>query len=322
MDEIDTPKPPPIVRDFSDAIEFKTWEEIISRPAYTPDLDPSTAKLDTLVGWYALRERRCGLKDCHQPHDKGLVVRTHDGRETNIGHICGETHFKETFKTLRNRLNQEITARFRRQRVTDLQGRRELLLERVQQLREMTHGADWLNRSLTGFRNAYPRGLVRRLEERAKRGDDIVTVSRERTKAQIDDLLAFNESLERRDVQYEDVPVGRLEGLDIFRRSIRDVVILELQQPLQDLAQVDVLLLSGNELRAWSERAERVDALIAEAEEIINEGQLFFMPNNLQLFQHFPLAASEKELLGRIAWNYEAGTATVRQPKPPNQPRW
>jgi hypothetical protein len=316
MEENDLETPPSLIRDLSDAIEFKSWEEIIARPDYRTDVHPGNAKLDTIIGWYTLRDIRCGLQDCHQVHGMGLVVRTSDGRETNIGHNCGETHFQATFRTLRNRLNQEKTVRFRRQQVRDIQGRREQLQERVQQLRDMPHGADWLNKSLTNFRNAYPKGLVRRLSDRAQRGDNVVTASRERTSAQIDDLMAFNDSLRREDLRYEDVPVGRLEGLEIFQRSIRDIVIFELEQRLQELGEIDVLLLSGNELRAWAAWVGHVDTLIAEAEELINEGQLFFMPNNLRLFERLPLATSEKELLGRVKWNYETGTATVRPPKP------
>lgn len=83
----------------SQKVEF--WEEITSRPSFSNKISKSEHKLSEIIGFYQFKDKiHCGLKGCNQPHQKGYIVRTDDGIETNIGNICGADEFGVEFKEL------------------------------------------------------------------------------------------------------------------------------------------------------------------------------------------------------------------------------
>jgi hypothetical protein len=309
--------------DKDDYLELKTWDEIISRERYRRDIDPKSTKLVEIIGHYYLRDDRvtCGLKDCHQPHDRGFLVVTDAGAETNIGNVCGVRHFDIDFKTLRNQFNRQVMERSRRMKLREIFARKDHLLERISELRLKPHGADWLRRSLSSFARLYPHELQSQISERARRENDVVTMVRERSREEIERLKAGNLSTRDVELRYETVLIGRIKGLSIWSKDIRQIVVIDLEQRLYALSRVDVDGLSGKELRAWYQWATKIDGLISEAEALIKAGQEFFAAENLQLLHQLPLRDSIKEGLSRIRWDYAAGDGVMGPRKVKLQPQ-
>ena len=66
-------------------IRVDTWDEIIERAGFTSDLDPKQHELKAIIGRYAFLDKlRCGLSSCHTLHNRGYIVVTKSGLETNI----------------------------------------------------------------------------------------------------------------------------------------------------------------------------------------------------------------------------------------------
>ena len=64
------------------------------REAFQAPLDHTQHVLKAVLSDYHFeRQAPCGLKGCRQWHNTGLLVVTESGAETNIGQICGRTHF-------------------------------------------------------------------------------------------------------------------------------------------------------------------------------------------------------------------------------------
>src|SRR3546814_995823 len=78
-------------------VRIESWDDIESRPGFAKDIDPRSVKLKAIIGSYTFSDYiPCGLSTCHQPHGNGFLVVTVDGRETNIGRICGKRHFSRS----------------------------------------------------------------------------------------------------------------------------------------------------------------------------------------------------------------------------------
>src|SRR3546814_4713524 len=85
-------------------VRIESWDDIESRPGFAKDIDPRSVKLKAIIGSYTFSDYiPCGLSTCHQPHGNGFLVVTVDGRETNIGRICGrsEEHTSELQSLMR-----------------------------------------------------------------------------------------------------------------------------------------------------------------------------------------------------------------------------
>lgn len=75
-----------------------TFQEIKEMPGFLENLVPTEHKMDDVIGNYMFKDKaKCGLSTCHAPHNKGFIIKTVDGFITNIGHVCGKTHFNVDF---------------------------------------------------------------------------------------------------------------------------------------------------------------------------------------------------------------------------------
>ncbi|EDX0374122.1 hypothetical protein AU693_003922 [Salmonella enterica subsp. diarizonae] len=75
-----------------------SWDEITSRPNFITKIAKGDHKFKEIIGYYQFKEElHCGLSGCNQPHQKGYIVRTTEGIETNIGNKCGKNEFGVEF---------------------------------------------------------------------------------------------------------------------------------------------------------------------------------------------------------------------------------
>ncbi len=294
-----------------DYIQLESWDDVVSRPAYAEEIDPTIEHLVEILAAYTFRDEeiRCGLKDCHQPHDHGFLVETSKGNETNIGRICGRNIFGAEFTVLANRFQESQRIRTYKQAINSILERRDHILKRVEELKTQPYGANWLYRAIRNFREKYPAEVVQNVTDRAKRGETAVESVRERTKEEIGLAMAANPGARRDALLFETVVVGKLRGLEIFVTNIRDLLIGKVEKRFREIDTIDSDTVRRNQLRDLYQWTTQVDDILAEAEFLIGDGELFFDGDNLALLKYLPMSDQARQELVGLGWKYEEGDA-------------
>ena len=157
--------------DAEGVLEFRSFSEMESRPSFCRHLDPGETKLVKIIGFYSFPDHvQCGLPD-HTPHQTGYLVVTDDGRETNIGHVCGKKHFGEDFQILRNRFESRRRVKDYREQLGAFRSKLPTYHEQIDGMRKDQNGATWLNAICETFRRHCPIPLWDDLRRRARLED-------------------------------------------------------------------------------------------------------------------------------------------------------
>ena len=207
-----------------DLIEFQSWDEIVNRPAFAREgVDLATTKLLRPIGIYPrFRESvGCGLKSCHRPHRRGLVVLTADGEEVNIGHLCGRKHFPEEFGVYWNMAQRYTARRVQVDAIRQLKTVARRHLARIEELRAQDNGGAWIEQAMQRLRNAIPGDAHMALCEAARRGEiDVYEEVRLRgEEADMQRHFAVRTSTGGSGSGVRREPRGRIEGAMIWRKE-------------------------------------------------------------------------------------------------------
>jgi hypothetical protein len=163
-------------------IRVDTWDAIMERAGFTDDLDPKQHELKAIIGRYAFRDKlRCGLSSCHTPHNRGYIVVTKSGLETNIGKDCGKTHFGVDFNDMSRQFERDVTEKENRETLWSFHFRLDELAQTIEGIRKGYRGADWLykrSRPLVELNRGCPAVVVRRVGDMIKTGSTLVVVRR------------------------------------------------------------------------------------------------------------------------------------------------
>lgn len=290
--------------------QLHSVEEIEGRPGYRFNVHPGQSTLKAITAWYRLPDStegiRCGLSTCHRQHWRGFMVQTGDGSETNIGRNCGKTHFGASFKELTASFDRRERNQRYRDRLNDLLDGLPTIRSRIQGLRD--GGGDWLYRAVRSFEAHYPANVVYEVRNRARRGLDVIFRERPRTKEEFEAARAANPNAPAASLMHVQEPVGQIEGLTVFDRSIRDVLVSEIEMKLQELEQLDRNA-SLVVLTRWNRWADELDDRFAEAESLIEAGRRFFTEQNLMLIRQIAASHGEdRRAMQRIRWDLSTGT--------------
>ena len=107
-------------------IRVETWEDITTRPGFDGNLNPANQKLASIIGQYGFKDQvPCGLSNCHTLHQRGYIVVTKEGRETNIGKDCGKNYFGVDFEELSAKFTRDIREKENREKLWSLSFRLE-----------------------------------------------------------------------------------------------------------------------------------------------------------------------------------------------------
>src|SRR3546814_6138448 len=127
-------------------VRIESWDDIESRPGFAKDIDPRSVKLKAIIGSYTFSDYiPCGLSTCHQPHGNGFLVVTVDGRETNIGRICGKRHFSVDFVQMRRVFLKDLNAKQNRNFLWELKHRLPSVTAEIDALKSQPYGANWIH---------------------------------------------------------------------------------------------------------------------------------------------------------------------------------
>jgi hypothetical protein len=159
-------------------IRVDTWDAIMERAGFTDDLDPKQHELKAIIGRYAFRDKlRCGLSSCHTPHNRGYIVVTKSGLETNIGKDCGKTHFGVDFNDMSRQFERDVTEKENRETLWSFHFRLDELAQTIEGIRKGYRGADWLykrSRPLVELNRGCPAAVVRRVGDMIKTGSTLL----------------------------------------------------------------------------------------------------------------------------------------------------
>lgn len=288
-------------------VRYADWSAIQSLPGYVQDLDPSRHKLESIVGRYAEKEEvRCGLSNCHTPHQRGYVVRTEDGHVTNIGKDCGRTYFGVDFETMSRNLDRDIENAENRERLWSFSFQADEVDAQIQNIRREQRGADWVHAGvqyLTTRSRGCPDPIVDRVTSMVKVRSNTLTAQRQLTEREIEELEAAlagspGQHSDRRlpRPQYREEPIGTIDGFSALypENNLRELLVLELEKGLQDFRMVDINSLISSELRRWVRWVNSVDSTCERARDIVDDGRRLLTSTNLRLLATMLKNADDK----------------------------
>ena len=270
-------------------LRVENWADIEARPGFTTDLDPSAHALDAIIGRYAFTDRiRCGLSNCRAPHAKGYIVATKDGHETNIGKDCGKTYFGVDFETLSRKFDQDITEKENRDKLWSFSFKLEELKTHVQELRSSDYGANWvyrMSRPLLESGRSVPQDVVRRLAAMIKTRRPLLTIEREATEREVQEMeVTRGRNLPR--PQYVEHAVAEIQGLEALfsENDVRQLLVIDLEEKLKEFEDQSIDLLAFEPLRRWAKWIGGVENTLQRAASSVESGRKLLRAENLEPF--------------------------------------
>lgn len=264
---------------------FNTYEEIASRPNFKTEIDISTSTIDRLVAVYSFTDKHyCGKKGCHQPHNNGWLAVTTDGQETLIGSKCGLEWGGDAFSLQKTQLNKRIKREAQLKAFYQILQDAELILDRVNEIKTRTKGADWLARALKKLEVSCTPAFMNMIRLRAGRGETTVTSEKLKT---IEEIAIEAASKSGGGVSpYKVEVIGHLVGLELFNHDLRKVLMVGIYKKMQDIKLIDPSTLSSPALNSLVKDTSAFEGLFKQSEEILIYGDRFFStPNNFKLIK-------------------------------------
>lgn len=306
-------------------VRIESWEDVESRPGFTRNLDPSTAVLGEIIGQYHFKDMfPCGLAGCRQPHAKGYLVTTKDGRETNIGNVCGVRYFSVEFTQLRKVFRVSREDQERRERLHALQSRVPGLRAELYALRNGSPTLQSLQVHigvLLGRTGGLPRGVREAIARTVRSGTGALTYQRVLTKLERDRLRAAQEgagNASRGSIPVAvDETVGQLMGFAALAPSsdMRSLLVA-IETALDQLVAADVDSLDSRALKTLSKLTRVIDPAPTSLREARAHALKLLAAENLRQLEVFTDSPSERRVLRDFIASAAAGPAAPRQPAP------
>jgi len=290
-------------------ITINTLTDITGRPKYQDSVRPLKPLFRFVLAAYSFPRKIacCSVSNCYQNHKKGYLVRTKDGGDCSLCESCAKRFMDPSAlkpaKATRSRTSTGTSTAPRTRAPAVQAATRQITLEtyitesanikqRVQQLKQMPKGANWLYQSLSQFQKACPPELLSALKElQAKKEESAVFES-----------LIENDAS---DQQLQDIE--QLEGLDVFTSDIRQLLIERVLKPLTEL---DAKAKEGVQSVAipvdW---IDQVEQNFVAAETLIAEAQIFFTDDNIKRLHSIPLEDKAAKAFRSFRWDCDKGAA-------------
>lgn len=303
-------------KDLNSPLLLTSPADFRERPRYREDVDPTQTKPIKILAPYSFSEgTRCGLKNCHQSHFSGYLVRTADCMETNIGWQCGRKHFGVEFVMMRRRFDREEKTRRYSARLQETAANLDQLLERLNSMADQRFGGKWLYSGLIQFSRLYPLEIVTMLRQRGLQRELVVTEARRRTPEELAAARATNPGVDPENLRYVPERRGTLRGLSIFTVDVYKWPLRQLVLELNEFRSLNIGGLKFNALSRWYKWATELEQRLNQCELMIDEGRKFFQTDNLALLRFATENIALRDVLSRTIWNYDAAAGEVKNPK-------
>lgn len=298
---------PIVCRTFSSSGEYR------ARPSFRDGAQPSAVTLAGIIGNYRFAEPvSCGCAGCSQTHEHGYLLLLSDGSETNTGWDCGLDHFGTQFVAMRLAYDRTEREQPRRQALRELIARGDRFRETIQLLQLRPHGGNWLLRNLRHFEELYPAAILDAVRRHA--GQRQVHISEPAVHADPTGPISnIDISI---DSATADVPALKttVRGLRIFTLDTDNWPLFELELELNEFLGLNVDTLASAELTRWMQWAQGLESRLAELEEAIDDGKLFFRRGNLDALQFLVQDQKAREQMAWVVFQSDFIRKTGKQP--------
>lgn len=281
--------------------KIKSAADIQKIHGYRFDIDPTREPLKKILQHYHVTPTiQCGLSGCHSWHNEGYLVELENGSLTNVGHICG-AGFGDKFEVERIHYTDAILKpQLLRAERTVRDGK--IRLESMQkQIDALADTATRLSDRKSEFRKRFP-DASKNLDRRASGGNSMVMDSIERTRGEIEAILAANPHQNREGLRFRDVEKGRIAGLQLFAFNIREKISQELVSKAQEVIALDIdaQKLKAEVLFSWEAWIDGFNGRFEDAMNFVNKAEGFFSEENYRLIALFPLPSKESFMLKQL----------------------
>lgn len=266
--------------------KVESWEDVLERPGFTPDLDPDHHKLDSVIGRYVFGDMvKCGLSNCHTLHARGYIVATKSGRETNIGKDCGKKYFGLDFDHMAKQFDIDMAAYENREILWSFSFQIEELEAKIAALRMSDKGADWVNRNANALTNPgkLPLAITRQINELVKQKSGKYTREREATAQEAEDMeVKAGRRLER--PLYVTDYEANIRGIEALypENDLRELLIVQILDELKAFKKLSIDELTNVQLTRWKKWATSVDLTLDKASESVAYGRVLLTKENLE----------------------------------------
>ncbi|WP_447875366.1 hypothetical protein [Serratia fonticola] len=282
-------------------VKLDSWDRVYASTNYVVDIDSKGKDLNEVFGFYKNEPSRpCGLKNCHAGHNKGVIVRTEDGLETCIGHICGSKIFHEKFEILAQRIENEVNFEIYKETVLNKQLQ---IYDYWKQAANLTSGFDGVLKLADKIEKIKDPLVVGRyaateLTRMAANRETKVTATQQVPKEKKE-----YDNPDNQDIEYKSVTavIGQIQHIETlaYDNNLRKLYEEDIHQVLTTLEHVDLEKISRRQLTNIGRRAAVLDARIARAKELQEIAVKFFRKRNLMPLykQMYPMeVVSRKDL--------------------------
>lgn len=287
-------------------VHIASWDDVVGIPGYVPDLDAEKHKLKEVIGNYSLQDQvKCGLSNCHTPHNNGFVVVTESGHVTNIGKDCGQKYFGVEFTQQRRAFQDTVTERDNRERLESFRFQMDDVEQRIHDFDHREKGAIWAYKKISALMapgSGLPDFIRTQLIKMAKTRDPEIVVSYEMSDKEIDDLEAI-EGRKLQRPQFNTRKVGDVEGLPALypENDIRQLLVEKIKRPFEEFKDLDIYQMQRKDLKFWAKWVSGLEAAFDQLEDSLAEhGRLLTKWNIEQLGAFVRNEAEEKRLTAAV----------------------
>lgn len=284
---------------------IKSPLDLLAVPGYEPRVDFSEAsgrRLLEMLDHYIFAKADaypCGIQQCKTTHQHGYLVRTSDGKLTNIGRICGKKFLHLDFDRVRKSYKEKRKAAANLASISEIRAAFAVHEKRLEALLAR-------NRRLVKCRDEFREWLpeqFRHVCELGRRGESEIRISRRMSKREA--ALHFEQTgTSRKDYPggrpYVEESRGRLDGCAFYRESLGLLLKKHVMPPLDALKAIgdeQLATLTPKQLEDLSRNTNKALGLIPEAEALAEQGLRFFARQNLE---RLALMDSEEASLSRM----------------------
>lgn len=196
------------------------WEDVIRRPNFSEQIEKTGHSLSHIIGYYRFPDKlHCGLKGCNQPHNKGYIVVTTDGTESNIGKDCGKGIFGVEFGDHATEFDKYRKNEERKIYIQDAKVKLDEWRTSLESLKERRKNILWVNNCLEALLNATKVGRTGAMEMRsiARTQDPNVKIDVKVTDLRLRELLyKFNKTFRDSGQALDIKVIGKVSNLHVL----------------------------------------------------------------------------------------------------------
>jgi len=248
----------------------RSASDIQSLAGYKERVRPENDPFKRIVQPYHVHiAMQCAL--CGHWHNDGYIVELERGGVTNIGHICGRKSW-DTFSAAEHDYRER---ELRPKLLQKLSGAAPEIKALSPVSTDLRDRALLLGRRKREFLHRFPT-LSAELRRRANTNRTQVMRIQERDKATIDEMMAANPRQDRERLQYEEIPVGSLQGLPLFKIKLHETAVVNFTARVEQFLDMDTTMLPTERLVDWDTWIDALQQRHQDAQRAVIEGELFF----------------------------------------------